>query len=153
MVSLYTLNIATQLTCKVQVASLLHEDSWMGTWTERGDGSPKIVAWYTRRELPSLIFAHFFASQQHLGRQAHLAKYWEMRVTPELLALTAAALRCALTDYETGQRANPPNDFKREIYASKNQSTSPSQRILGPQVFMSAVSVTGIAFLSTAKKC
>jgi len=77
-VSLYTLNIATQLTCKVQVASLLHEDSWMGTWTARGDGSPKIVAWYTRRELPSLTFAHFFASQQHLGRQAHLAKYWEI---------------------------------------------------------------------------
>ena len=99
----------------------------MGTWSDSQDGSHRIVAWYTRPELPALIFAHFFASQQHLGRQAHLGKYWVTRVTPELLALTAAALRCALTDYETGQRITPPNDFKREIYAGKNQSTYPSR--------------------------
>jgi hypothetical protein len=116
-VSLYNLKTGSVLECKLQVAALLHEDSWMGTWRESVDGSPRIVAWYTRPELTALIFAQFFSSPQHLGRQAHLSKFWEKRVTPELLALTAASLQCALTDYETGQKKTPPNDFKREIYA------------------------------------
>jgi hypothetical protein len=114
--SLYSLKIEEKLLCLQQVAALLNDDSWIGKWEDLPNGT-KEVRWFARSEPAALIFAHFFASNTYLGRQEHCNKFWDKRVTPQLICLAATALNCALRDYEKGTKSEPSQDFRREIFS------------------------------------
>jgi hypothetical protein len=105
----YRLDIHSQEELKYQVVHLLAEDSYM----------MKIVAdkkaWFTRFEILDLIYHIFFFTVNSLGRLPHTAKYFDP-VSPWTLAIAAAAIHCALSDYEQGTKVT--TNFAQEDYRS-----------------------------------
>jgi hypothetical protein len=114
-VGLYNLPISTSLECQIQVASLLHNYSWIGIWNDQND-EQKGVKWYTRPEIPRFIYHFFYATPQSLGRQSYLADMYVNRVTPPMLALVATALNLALREWAKGSKQSPALEFKRELF-------------------------------------
>src|SRR5258706_8694639 len=102
-VGLYKLTTSKPLDCQMQVAALLHNYSWMGTWNDPLD-EDKGVKWYTRSEIPWFIYYFLYATPQSLGRQAFLGDIYKERVIPSLLAIAATALNLALREWVTGNK-------------------------------------------------
>jgi hypothetical protein len=113
--SLYSLKMKEKLLCLQPVATLVNNDIWMGKWKDLPNGR-KDVWWFARSEPAMPILAHFFASNTCLGRQQHCNKFWDRRVTPQLICLAVTALNCALRDYKKGTKSEPSQDFQMEIF-------------------------------------
>jgi hypothetical protein len=61
-------------------------------------------SWFTRMEVFDLIYHQFFFIANGLGRQPLTAQYFQP-LTPQTLALAAAAIYCALCQYASGKKA------------------------------------------------
>ena len=96
-VGLYKLSTSRPLDCLTEVAALLHNHSWIGSWNDTHD-EQQGVKWYTRNEVLWLIYHFLYSTPQSYGRQAYLADMYKERVTPSLLALAATALNLALRE-------------------------------------------------------
>ena len=103
----YHFDIRSQEELKYQVTQLLAEDSYM----------MKIVgdkkAWFTRFEILDLIYHIFFFTVNSLGWLPYRAKYFDP-ASPWTLAIAAAAIHFALSDYEHGTKVT--TNFAQEDY-------------------------------------
>jgi hypothetical protein len=93
----YHLDIHSQKDLEYQIAHLLDEDSYMMNII----GDKK--AWFTRFDILDLIYHIFFFTVNTSGQVPHTAKYFDL-VSPWTLAIAAAAIHCALSDYEHGTK-------------------------------------------------
>ena len=114
-VGLYKLTISRPLDCQTEVAALLHNHSWIGSWNYPND-EQQGVKWYTRNDVLWLIYHFLYSTPQSYGRQAYLADMYKERVTGSLLALAATALNLALREWAKGTKQIPVLDFEREFF-------------------------------------
>jgi len=61
-------------------------------------------SWCTRMEVLDLIYLQFFFTANSLGRQPTTSQYFQP-LAPQTLALAAAAIHCALSEYASGKKA------------------------------------------------
>ena len=126
-VGLYKLTTSHPLDCQTEVAALLHNHSWIGTWNDPHD-EQQGVKWYTRNEVLWLIYHFLYSTPQSYGRQAYLADMYKERVTPSLLALAATALNLALREWVKGTKQTPALDFRREFFEGISHQYSTTRR-------------------------
>jgi len=70
-------------------------------------------SWFKRREILDLIYHQFFFTANSLGRQPSTSQYFQP-LAPQILALAAAAIHCALSEYARGMNATvmfTPDEF------------------------------------------
>jgi len=60
--------------------------------------------WFMRMEVLDLIYHQFFFTANSLGRQPTTSQYFQP-LAPQTLALAAAAIHCALSEYTSGKKA------------------------------------------------
>ena len=113
---LYKLTISCPLDCQTEVAALLYNHSWIGSWNDPYD-KQEGVKWYTRNEVLWLMYHFLFLTLQSYRRQAYLVDMYKERATPSLLALAATALHLALREWAKGIKQIPTLDFQREFFA------------------------------------
>ena len=127
MVGLYKLTTSRPLDCQTEVAALLHNHSWIGTWNDPYD-EQQGVKWYTRNKVLWLIYHFLYSTPQNYGRQVYLADKYKERVTPSLLVLTATSLNLALWEWAKGTKQTPALDFRREFFERISHQYSTTRR-------------------------
>jgi len=94
----YQLDLRSETELRIQVKELLYDDAYLS----------KVVddkkSWFTRMEVLDLIYHQFFFTANSLGRQPTTSQYFQS-LAPQTLALVAAAIHCALSDYAGGKKA------------------------------------------------
>jgi hypothetical protein len=83
---------------RIEVKELLFVDAYLSKVIE----DKKSL--FTRMELLDLVYCQFFITANRLGRQPTRSQYFQP-LTPETLALVAAAIHCTLSEYATGKQA------------------------------------------------
>ena len=114
MVGRYKLTTSLPLDCQTEVAAILYNHSWIGSWNDPHD-EQQGVKWYTRNEVLWLIYYFLYSTPQSYGRQAYLADMYKERVMPSSLARAATALNLALREWAKGIKQIPALDFWREF--------------------------------------
>ena len=61
-------------------------------------------SWFTRNEVLDLIYDQLFFTANNLGRQPMTSQYVQHHV-PQTIALAAAPIHCALSEYASGMKA------------------------------------------------
>ena len=81
---------------RIKVKRLLFDDSYLS----------KVVddkkSWFTQMEVLDLIYHQFFFTANSLGCQPTTLQYFQS-LAPQTLALAAAAIHCALSEYTSGK--------------------------------------------------
>jgi len=94
----YQLDVGSETELRIKVKELLFDDAYLS----------KVVddkkSWFTRMEVLDLIYHQFFFTANSLGRQPTTAQYFQPLAT-QTLALAAAAIHCALSEYTSGKKA------------------------------------------------
>jgi len=94
----YQLDLRSETELRIQVKELLFDDAYLS----------KVVddkkSWFTRMEVLDLIYHQFFFTANSLGRQPTTSQYFQP-LAPQTLALVAAAIHCALSEYAGGKKA------------------------------------------------
>ena len=73
-------------------------------------------SWFTRMEVLDLIYHQFFFIANSLGRQPTTSQFFQP-LTPQTLALVAAAIHCTLSEYATGMKVTVM--FSQDEYRGK----------------------------------
>jgi hypothetical protein len=104
------LDLGSETDLRIQVKKLLFEDAYLS----------KVIddkkAWFTRMEVLYLIYHHFFFTANSLGWQPSTLQFFQ-RLTPQTLALVAAAIHFALSEYATGKKVTVM--FSQDEYRGK----------------------------------
>ena len=83
---------------RIQVEELLFDDAYLS----------KVVddkkSWFIGMEVLDPIYHQFVFTANGLGRQPTTSQYFQL-LTPQTLALAAAAIHCALSEYASGKKA------------------------------------------------
>jgi len=94
----YRLDVGSETELRIKVKKLLFDDAYLS----------KVVddkkSWFTRMEVLDLIYHQFFFTANSLGRQPTTSQYFQP-LAPQTLALAAAAIHCALSEYTSGKKA------------------------------------------------
>jgi hypothetical protein len=92
------LDVGSETELRIKVKELLFDDAYLS----------KVVddkkSWFTRMEVLDLIYHQFFFTANSLGRQPTTSQYFQP-LAPQTLALAAAAIHCALSEYTSGKKA------------------------------------------------
>jgi len=94
----YQLDLRSETERRIQVKELLFDDAYL---SKVGDDKK---SWFTRMEVLDLIYHQIFFTANSLGRQPTTSQYFQP-LTPQTLALVAAAIHCALSEYAGGREA------------------------------------------------
>jgi len=94
----YQLDLYSGNVLQIQVKVLLFDDAYLSKVVEDKK------SWFTRMEVPDLIYHQFFFMANSLGRQPTTSQYFQPLAT-QTLVLVAAAIHCALSEYATGKKA------------------------------------------------
>jgi len=94
----YRLDVGSETELRIKVKELLFDDAYLS----------KVVddkkSWFPRMEVLDLIYHQFFFTANSLGRQPTTSQYFQP-LAPQTLALAAAAIHCALSEYVSGKKA------------------------------------------------
>ena len=94
----YQLDLHSETELRIQVKELLFDDAYLSKVVEDKK------SWFTRMEVLDLIYHQFFFTANSLGRQPTTSQYFQP-LAPQTLALVAAAIHCALSEYASGKKA------------------------------------------------
>jgi hypothetical protein len=94
----YQLDLRSETELRIQVKELLFDDAYLSKVVEDKK------SWFTRMEVLDLIYHQFFFTANSLGRQPTTSQYFQP-LAPQTLALVAAAIQCALSEYPSGKKA------------------------------------------------
>jgi len=96
-VHIYWLDLSSETELRIQVKELLFDDAYLS----------KVIddkkSWFTWMEVLDLIYHQFFFTANSLGRQPTTSQFFQP-LTLQTLALVAAAIHCALSEYATGRK-------------------------------------------------
>jgi hypothetical protein len=73
-------------------------------------------SWYTRMDVLDLIYHQFFFTTNSLGRQLTTSQFFQP-LTPQMLALVATGIHCALSKYATRNKVTVM--FSKDEYRGK----------------------------------
>jgi len=94
----YWLHVGSETELWIKVKELLFDDAYLS----------KVVddkkSWFMRMEVLDRIYPQFFFTTNSLGRQPTTSQYFQP-LAPQTLALAAAAIHCALSEYASGKMA------------------------------------------------
>ena len=93
----YRLDSGSDTELRIQVTELLFDDAYLSMVIDDKK------AWFTRMEVLDVIDHQFFFIANSLGRQPTTSQFVQP-LTPQTLALVAAAIHCALSQYATGKK-------------------------------------------------
>jgi len=91
------LDLGSETELRIQIKELLSDDAYLAKVID--DKKP----WFTRMEVLDLIYHRFFFTANSLGQQPTTSQFFQP-LTPQILALVAAAIHCALSEYATGKK-------------------------------------------------
>jgi len=106
----YRLVLGSETELRLQVKVLLCDDAYLSKVIDDK------MSWFTRMEVLDLIFHQFFFTANSLGRQPTTSQLFQP-LTPQTLALVAAATHCALSEYATGKKVTVM--FSQDEYQDK----------------------------------
>jgi hypothetical protein len=90
------LDLGSETALRIQIKELLFDDAYLS----------KVIddkkSWFTRMEVLDLMYQQFFFTANSLGCQPTTSQFFQP-LTPQTLALVAAAIHCALSEYATGK--------------------------------------------------
>jgi ureidoglycolate hydrolase len=93
----YQLHLGSQTELRIQVQKLQSDNAYL----------LKVVvdkkAWFTWMEVLNSVYHQFFFTANSLERQPTTSQFFKP-LTPQTLALVAAAIHCALSEYATGKK-------------------------------------------------
>jgi len=93
----YRLDLGSETELPIQVKKLLFDDAYLS----------KVIndkkSWFTRMAVLDVIYHQFFFTANSLGRQPTTSQFFQP-LAPQTLALVAAAIHCALSEYATGKK-------------------------------------------------
>ena len=93
----YQLDFGSETELRILIKELLFEDAYL----------PKIIddkkSWFTRMEVLDLMYHQLFFTAHSLGQQPTTSQFFQP-LTPQIIALAAAAIHCALSEYATGKK-------------------------------------------------
>jgi len=91
------LDLGSETELQLQVKELLFDDAYLS----------KVIddkkAWFTQMEVLDLIYHQSCSAANSLGRQPTTLQFFQP-LTPQTLALVAAAIHCVLYEYATGKK-------------------------------------------------
>jgi len=94
----YRLDLAYETELRIKVKKLLFDDASLS----------KVIddkkSWFTRMEVLDLLCHQCFFTANSVGRQPTTSQYFEP-LAPHSVALAAAAIHCALSQYGSGKQA------------------------------------------------
>jgi len=122
----YRLDLGSETELRIQIKTLLFDDAYLSK-----DINDK-KSWFTRMEVLDLINHQFFFTANSLGRQPTTSQFFQP-LTPQTLALVAAAIHCALSEYATGKKVTVM--FSQDEY----------QGIFCPSTVIDCITVEAIA--------
>jgi len=82
---------------RIEVKELLFDDAYLSKVIDDKQ------SWFTQTVVLDLIYHLFFFTADSLGRQPTTLQFFQP-LTPQTLALVAAAIHCALSEYATGKK-------------------------------------------------
>ena len=94
----YRLVVGSETELRIKVKELLFDDAYLSNVVDDKK------SWFTRMEVLDLIYHQFFFTDNSLGRQPTTSQYFQP-LAPQTLALAAAAIHCALSEYASGKKA------------------------------------------------
>jgi len=104
------LDLGSETQLQIQVKELLFDDAYLS----------KVIkdkkAWFTQMEVLDLIYHQFFFTANRMGRQPTTSQFFQP-LTPLTLALVAAVIRCAQSEYATGKKVTVR--FSQDEYQGK----------------------------------
>ena len=106
----YRLDLGSETELRIQVKELLFDDAYLSKVIEDKK------SWFTRMEVLDLIYHQFFFTANSLGRQPTTSQFFQP-LAPQTLALVAAAIHCALSEYATGKKVTVM--FSQDEYRGK----------------------------------
>jgi hypothetical protein len=92
---------------QIQVKELLVDDTYLSKVVEDKK------SWFMPMQVLDLIYHQYFFTTNSLGRQPTTSQYFQP-LTPQTLALAAAAIHCALFAYAIGKK--PTDMFSQDEY-------------------------------------
>ena len=106
----YRLDLAKDTDLGIQIKELLFDDAYLS----------KVIddkkSWFMRMELLDLIYHQFFFTANSLVHHPTTSQFFQP-LTPQTLALVAAAIHCALSEYATGKKVTVM--FSEDEYRGK----------------------------------
>jgi len=90
--------VGSETELRIKVKELLFDDAYLPTVVDDKK------SWFTRMEVLDLIYHQFFFTANRLGRQPTTSQYFQP-LAPQTLALAAAAIHCALSEYASRKKA------------------------------------------------
>jgi hypothetical protein len=94
----YQLDLCSETELQIQVKELLFDYAYLSKVVEDKK------SWFTRMEVLDLIYHQLFFTANSLGRQPTTSQYFQP-LAPQTLAVVAAAIQCALSEYATRKKA------------------------------------------------
>jgi len=104
------LDLESETDLPIQVKELLFDDAYLSQVID------DMKAWFTRMEVLDIIYHQFFFTANSLGQQPTTSQFFQS-LTPQTLALVAAAIHCALSGYATGMKVTVM--FSQDEYRGK----------------------------------
>jgi hypothetical protein len=104
------LDLGSETDLRIQVKELLFDDAYLSKFIDDQK------SWFRRMEVLDLIYHQLFFTANSLGRQPTTLQFFQP-LTPQTLALVAAAIQCALSEYATGK--NVIVMFSQDEYRGK----------------------------------
>jgi len=94
----YQLDLRSETELQIQVKELRFDNAYLSQVVDDKK------SWFTRMDVLDLIYHQFFFTANSLGRQPTTSQYFQP-LAPQTLALVAAAIHCALSEYAGGKKA------------------------------------------------
>jgi hypothetical protein len=104
------LDLGSETELRIQVKELLFDDPYLSKVIEDKK------SWFTRMEVLDLIYHQFFCTANTFGRQPTTTQFFQP-LAPQTLALVAAAINSALSEYATGKKVTVM--FSQDEYRGK----------------------------------
>jgi len=123
------LDLGSETELRIQVKKLLFDDAYLS----------KVIddkkSWFTRMEVLDLIYHQFFFTANSLGRQPTTSQFFQP-LAPQTLALVAAAIHCALSEYAARKKVTVM--FSQDEYQGK----------FCPSTVMNCITAAAIALIN-----
>jgi len=103
----YQLDLCSETELRIQVKELLFNNAYLSQVVD------DMKSWFPRMEVLDLIYHQFFFTANSFGRQPTTSQDFQP-LAPQTLALVAAAIHCALSEYAGGKKATVM--FSQDVY-------------------------------------
>jgi hypothetical protein len=110
----YRMYLESEIELRIQIMELLFDDAYLSQVIDDK------MSWFMRMDVRELIYHHFFFTAATLGRQRTTSEFLQP-LRPQTLALVAAAINCASSEYATGNKVTvrfSQDEFQGTFYAS-----------------------------------